>query len=299
MSKLAPVVVFGYNRKKQLCNLLESLEKNRNIENTDLFIFVDVPEEKKRDGIKKSREVCEFAKEYKSKSKFKNVYLTIADNHKGLAKSIITGVNRVIREYEKVIVLEDDLLVSNDFLEYMQEGLEYYKDKKKVWSITGNTEYLPHLSRYKYDVYASYRGNSLGWGTWLNRWESVDWDVKGYKLFRFNPIERLLFNRGGTDLSKSLDAQMLYGTLDSWAIRWCYQQFKYKKITIYPKYNRIVLQDDNRGVHGSYHSTMKLQNITKKIYFKEVEINKILAKELKLVYAPSYQDTILSKLGIK
>ena len=52
----------------------------------------------------------------KNISGFKKITVTESPVSKGLAKSIIEGVSQVMREYGKVIVLEDHLITSRNFL---------------------------------------------------------------------------------------------------------------------------------------------------------------------------------------
>ena len=133
--RYAPIIVFGYNRADMIDNLLKSLESNANIEKMDLYIFIDIPDNKRTRDIPLSKEVIRYANTYRTISKFKNVVIEVAKQHKGLADSIISGVTKVINRYGKAIVLEDDLKVSNDFLDYMQRGLDFYESDNKVWSV--------------------------------------------------------------------------------------------------------------------------------------------------------------------
>jgi len=75
----------------------------------------------------------------------------------------------LLNEYGKIIVLEDDLLTSPYFLKFMNEALEYYKNEKKVWHISGwnypiNNEGLD-------DVFFWRTMNCWGWATWADRWQ--------------------------------------------------------------------------------------------------------------------------------
>ena len=54
-----------------------------------------------------------------------------------LAASIIGGVTEVLDQYGKIIVLEDDLAVSEDFLQYMNDALDYFANDARVWSVSG------------------------------------------------------------------------------------------------------------------------------------------------------------------
>ena len=55
----------------------------------------------------------------------------------GLTENIISGIAEVMAEYGRAIILEDDVLVSPSFLEYMNDALEFYKNEPMVWHISG------------------------------------------------------------------------------------------------------------------------------------------------------------------
>lgn len=271
----APVVVFGYNRADMLKNLLESLEKNKNVEKMDLYIFIDIPSKKKPHDIPLSQEVIKYVNTYKTISKFKNVEIKIAKQHKGLADSIISGVTEIINRYGKVIVLEDDLEVSNDFLDYMQRGLKFYQSDSKVWSLSAYCyEKMKFPVRYHKDVFLGTRAESWGWGTWVDRWNKTDWNVKSYVKFKKDVVGRILFNLGGSDLYKSLEKQMKDKNYDSWAIRWSYQQFRERKYTVYPRESRVMhCGSDTRSTHTTYCSKVKLKQHYTKFRFESLKPN--------------------------
>lgn len=290
----APIVVFGYNRSDMIENLLVSLEKNENIDQMDLYIFVDIPDKKRPRDILLSEKVIEYVKNYKRISKFKQVEIEIAREHKGVANSVISGVTKIINKYGKVIVLEDDLKVSNDFLDYMQRGLLFYKNNNKVWSVTGHCPMMVDDYKCKEDVFLAPRIESLGWGTWKNRWNHVDWNVRTYNEFRKDIVGQALFNLGGNDLCKMLERQMTESQYDSWAIRWCYQQFRERKYTVYPKESRVIhCGNDNRSTHGTYHSPQELKVKYSKCVFCDLHLNYRLMWEFKL--AVSNRAFILSR----
>lgn len=258
----APIVVFAYNRADKLENLLKSLEKNKNLDRMDLYIFVDIPDKKKPRDIPLSEQVIEYVTYYKTVSKFKSVKVEIAKKHKGLAESVISGVTKVINQYGKVIVLEDDLEVSVDFLDYMQRGLNFYKKNKKVWSLTAHCPLVKGVDKkYKKDVFLAPRAESLGWGTWKNRWDHVDWQVSSYSDFKKDFVGQALFRLGGSNVSKMLERRMTEKQYDSWAIIWTYQQFRERKYTVYPRESRVIhCGNDNRATHSTdYHSPQGLK----------------------------------------
>ena len=271
----APIVIFAYNRADKLKKLLECLEKNKFTNEMDLYIFVDIPDKKNKKYTKYNSEVLEFLKYYEIHcTNFKKINIEVADYHKGLADSVIYGVSKVINQYGKIIVLEDDLEVSNDFLDYMQRGLIFYEHDKKIWSLAAHCPKCKFLSTYEKDIFLAPRASSLGWGTWKNRWDNVDWGVTSYEKFRKDVVGRMIFNLGGNDLYRMLKGQMTDEKYDSWAIRWCYQEFLERKYTVYPKETRVIhCGNDNRSTHSTYRSTQNIKKRYKKCCFEILNPN--------------------------
>lgn len=230
-SILSPILLFTYKRLDSLKRTIEALQQNYGAKESELFIFSDgakTPEDKHAiNGVRNF---------IKTINGFKNIYISEANENKGLANSIIDGVTRVIKDYGKVIVLEDDLLTATNFLSFMNQSLEYYKNHQNVFSISGYS-YEIKVDNVK-DVYFTRRGSSWGWGTWKDRWEKVNWEVQDYNYFKKSPTQRRAFNQMGSDLSSMLKRQM-DGKMNSWAIRWCYHQFKHNLYSVYPIVSRV------------------------------------------------------------
>lgn len=292
--KYAPIVVFAYNRHDKLERLLKSLEKNKNIRMMELYFFVDIPDKKNKRDIKYNQKVIEFLENYQIHNKeFKNIYVKVSDKHKGLANSIISGVSEVINQHRKVIVLEDDLEVSNDFLDYMQRGLKFYENEKKIWSLAGYSPVFTFPRCYKSDVFLMPRPESWGWGTWIDRWNKCDWEVRTYKKFQKNIMAQMLFNIGGDDLGTMLKRQMQDEQYNSWAIRWGYQQFLEKKYTVYPKESRVIhCGTDNRSAHGAYFDKQKLRKKYKRCNFVRLQPNWRVIWEFRKAYHISLKEKI-------
>lgn len=241
--KLAPVLLFVYKRFEHTKQTIEHLKKNNLSNSIEVYVFSDGPKkESDTNEINKIRAYIKSVKGFKSITLFEN------EANKGLAKSIIEGVSNVLKKNDAVIVLEDDLLVSKDFLNYMNKALDYYKDEKIIWSISGYNLPIKIPKDYEKDIYLSPRGCSWGWATWKDRWESCNWDLKfeDIKRVKKNLIGKNSFNYAGHDMIRMLEDQY-NGNIDSWAIRWCYNQFLQKKMTIYP----VISKVKNIGLDGS------------------------------------------------
>jgi hypothetical protein len=240
MIQLAPVALFTYKRKDHFQQTIQALQGNDLANQTDLYIFSDGAKNE-RDQLT-IQQIRELAHEVDG---FKSVTVTCSEKNRGLGNSIISGVTEVIQKHGKIIVLEDDLITSPDFLTFTNQLLDFYEENQQVWSVTGYNNPFKIPPNYNYDVYAIPRVCSWGWGTWQNRWEKADWNMDDYKEFEKNKQAKRQFNRGGVDLVRMLRKQM-QGEIDSWAIRWNYAQFKHQAISIWAANTRI----DNIGMDG-------------------------------------------------
>lgn len=229
----APIVLFVYNRLSLTKRTLEFLSRNYLAGDSNLYVFSDGW--KNNLDKKKVEQVRIFLK---SVAGFKNITIYESSENRGLANSIIEGVTQIISKYGKVIVLEDDLITSPNFLIFMNNALSFYKENDSVFSISGYSMNLPSLVKSNKDYYITNRASSWGWATWSRSWDDIDWEIKDYSEFIKSTLKKKKFNNGGSDMTRMLKNQMV-GKIDSWAIRWCYNQFKRNQYTIYPTVSKI------------------------------------------------------------
>jgi len=168
MSDYAPIILFCYKRLASTIQTINSLKNNELAKDSVLYIFSDGPKNKEDE-----RDIFEIRRYLKTITEFKEIIISESKENIGLSNSIINGVSKIIDEYGKVIVMEDDLITSKNFLSFINQALIHYKDNSKVFSISGFTVNVNGLDTN--DIYFTLRGSSWGWGTWKDRWDNVDW----------------------------------------------------------------------------------------------------------------------------
>lgn len=235
----APVALFAYDRPRLLTEAIHSLREAEGAAETDLFIFVDGPRSD-ADGPKVSESV-RIAREARG---FGNVHVKVSDRNKGLAASVIAGVGEVISAAGKAIVLEDDLRVTPDFLVWMNAALDRYGDCEKVFSVCGYTNRVRIPEAYPHDGYFCPRNASWGWGTWQDRWKSIDWQPSPAQV----ESEGRAFDRWGGSDCRSMLLSWMRGDTDSWAIRFCFNEFLQGKVSLFPVLSHV---DPSAGFDGS------------------------------------------------
>lgn len=266
--KLAPIIIFCYNRPDHLKQTIEALQKNDLAEASDVYVFSD--------GGKTVSD-CEKVKEtrayLKSITGFKSIQISESPVNKGLANSVISGVTSIFEEYPSVIVLEDDLVTSKSFITNMNRMLNVYKDNAKVFSLSGYTFPIDSLADCTSDTFALHRISSWGWATWSDRWDSVDWELSDFECFIRNKEAREIFNKGGMDLSPMLLNQVT-GRIDSWAVRFAYSCYKHSQVCIYPTVSMVQnIGNDGSGTHVKRTRTVPLIELSTYLFPLEMEVH--------------------------
>lgn len=240
-SNFSPIIVFAFNRPEALKNTIQSLLQNEEAKESDLYIFVDGARPDKPGEEKKVNAVQEYVKNIKG---FKSIHHTFSEVNKGLGNSIIQGVTQVINIYGNAIIVEDDLVCSKNFLSFMNQGLNLFKKEFQIYSICGYTDKVKVPSSYDYDAYICTRSGSWGWGTWKDRWNNIDWELKNWDEVQSH---RKGFNKwGGSDCFKMLN-DWRTGRNKSWAIRFCFNQYLNNSLSVFP----IISKVGNFGFDGS------------------------------------------------
>ena len=212
MNRLAPIVLFVYNRPDHTRTCLEYLERNELAAESELYIFADGPRPGSEEAVAAVRQV--IARPWK----FGRVTVVERRENRGLAANVIDGVTSLLERYDRVIVLEDDLVVAPYFLRFMNDALELYRDEPRVGHIqacdfTGDRS-LP-------DIFLIQFTGRCGTGTWRRAWRYFNPD--GAALLRvFEQDKRLsrTFDFNGKYRFTRMLRRQVEGKNNSWAIRW-------------------------------------------------------------------------------
>ena len=254
MEKLSPIIIFAFNRPKALAATITALLYNEQAKDSDLFIFVDGARNGNKDDRMKIEEIRTIIDGIMG---FRSITVKFSEFNKGLGPSIISGVSDVLSRYDRVIVLEDDLIVQPNFLNFMNKALERYRNDKEVWSVCGYTNKVSFPKEYDKDAYFCTRSSSWGWGTWSDRWQSVDWTFSNWEEW----IKyKKAFNRwGGSDCFGMLRG-CKEGRNKSWAIRFCFAQFLQNKLSLFPVKSLVRNNGfDGEGTNCKKYSRFKFE----------------------------------------
>jgi hypothetical protein len=156
----APISISTYSRYEHLKKVIESLKMNSLAEETVLYVFSDAPRKGDEAIVQKIRDYLDTV------DGFKDVRV-IKQPVNDFKKNIKDAYTIPLTEFGTMIRLEDDIVTSSYFLEYMNEALRVYKDDKSVFAISGYTPSV-NLGICK-DVFLSKDFSAWGYATWLDK----------------------------------------------------------------------------------------------------------------------------------
>lgn len=261
---------------------------------TDLFIFSDGP---KTPGAE--FDVQNVRKLIKSIDGFKSVTIFESEINNGLAASIINGVSNLLTNNDFVIVVEDDIVTSPYFLNYMNRAKVEYLSNEKVMHVSGymypiKTEGLP-------DTFFLCQATCWGWGTWRRAWNN----------FEKKPTEALNYIREN-NLKKSFNLENSYdfldqieknisGEINTWAIFWYLCLFKNSGLGLHPKVSYCQnIGNDGSGQHSGRTKNFNVEiNLQQNLLLTYDIKEHYLAKERLITFNKKIKQNIVKKLLLK
>ncbi len=288
MNAYAPIALFVYNRLPHVKKVIKAIKENSISKKSKIYIFSDFSE--KEIEQKKIKKIRDYLRTIKG---FKETIIIERKNNFGTSKNIVSGLEYIFKKYSRCIIIEDDILISKNFLYQMNYFLTKFEKHKNIASIEGFM--YPVNFDKKVPEYFLIRGSGCwGWATWRSSWKN--YENSAVKLVsKFNKNKNLINEfdyYNSYPYFKMLKKQLK--TDNSWSIKWAAGNFIKKKYTIYFKKSLVKnIGMDGSGVNCKVNYELNQKNfkfknikIEKKIKIEEDINAKIdIAKYLRLNFA--------------
>lgn len=289
----APVIITTLSRNDHFRKCIESLSKCTNAEKTDIFIGLDYPlNDSHRIGYEKILKYVETIKGFKSVSVIKR------ENNYGSSKNMRELKKLVLQKYDRFIQSEDDNIFSPNFLEYINIGLELYKNDPKIFAICGFRHPTSNLT-IKSNIFSARVYNAWGVGFWKDKYE-----LYYYKNFNFDYIKNVFYSFKKTTilfknkrhiyvhrLIHSIKSNIIYGD-----ILWNTFLVLENKYCIHPTISKVKnIGSDGTGIHCKKNSNPKQHDIDENPSFVYDHIKISESKDIVKMLKPNICGNIIKR----
>ncbi len=237
---MTPIAVFTYNRPEHTQRALRALAACRRLSECRVHVYCDgaktPPQAAAVDASR--RVVRDWAAQHAA-------LVVERPQNLGLARSIAGGVSELCAQYGRVIVVEDDLVVSPDFIDYMVQALDRYAEAEQVYQISGYMFPVEHP--LVPDAFFLPLTTTWGWATWQRAWQHFDWNAPGARQQLADREFRRRFDLDDSYPYAAMLEQRLAGQTDSWGILWWYTVFTTGALVLHPRQSLVW----NGGFDGS------------------------------------------------
>lgn len=269
-NKLLPIAILTYNRIEHLKQTVEALRKNTLAKKSEIFFFSDAPKKGDEKSVQRLRQYLHEV------DGFKKVHI-IEQKENNYIKNTVGSVEYILKQYGKGIFLEDDIVTAPGFLQFMNDAEKYYRNNKKVFSISGYTPPIKISNEYTKDYFSLRRFS--GWGNVI--WADKYFEMNPFTKEQFQKADKKEIAKYGLDLLMMMEKQVK-GELNANDINIMFHQYKYDLYTIYPKKSLVQnIGHDGTGVHcgitDKFHHN-ELWHKTKEFIFDDVSANKEIIK---------------------
>jgi len=256
----AAILIIGYKRPEHLKNLVVSLRYLKSdISYAPIFLSIDGPRLFDKTAFL-NHETQKIAKKLLKEKKISHLILRSKNN--GTLLNITKSIDEVLKNYDYVLVLEDDLQLTKYIRGFFEKANKLITGKISAVSIYTNRPYsnVPFISK---------RFNSQGWMTSKDYWTN------------FNPEEirnTILTKEQRKKINKEIGADLLEdfdhfqsGKLDTWAVPWNIYNFLNNKFMLYPTKSYVKNFSHEVGAERTF--GVKFDYELSSTYFDEVDFN--------------------------
>lgn len=234
-----PILIACFVRAEKLAEIIEPLVGLKN----PIYVVMDAPRD-----YKESIRVAEVQRVLNDSALLISDILTFSRNQG--TNSVAMGVDWILQDFESVIVIEEDILVSKQFIQFAEIMLEKYSRDNRVGSITAmNLVPVEHITAPNFTYRFSCYFYAWGWATWRDRWEQMiplnEWNIDSLRTP--NTSRNYLAKEKWKSSMREVHSGRAPGL---WDYRWIYTYWMKRWLTVVPNTNMAInIGFDDEATH--------------------------------------------------
>ena len=227
MDENLPVLIIGFNRPDYFEDRIKQCLKLK----LRIYLFVD--KASTETNSKPNKEVIEIVEKYRD---FVSA-INISKLPMGPRNSVISSIRWFFGSENKGIILEDDIEICDEFVNFARKCLQEYESDSSISSISASR--FQHPNDVEFKLQKSIFNSSWGWATWKNRWEEFEQSSANFPAL-------ILFKKGSKlNVISRFYWQLIfldtyYQRIVTWDYIWLWHNFYYSKFSVVPSRNLAI-----------------------------------------------------------
>jgi hypothetical protein len=187
MNNFAPVLICTLNRYEHFKRCIESLATCTHADKTDLYIAIDYPSKDSQfEGYDLINECLHNI------TGFNSLIILEREINYGSEKNFLKAKKTIYEKYDRIIISEDDNVFAPNFLDYMNKGLDEFKDMSHVSTICGYKFPFEVPGDFPYNYFYSKGFSGWGVGLWREKYLQQRWNdnsIEEINRFLHRPLK--------------------------------------------------------------------------------------------------------------
>jgi len=242
----APVLLIAFNRPERLKRLIASIEPHRP---PKVRIAIDGP----RQNVESDFELVNATRLEADNINWTDDVIVHSHSHNlGITDAIPWAVSWILTEFEHAIIIEDDVTIGPDFLNFMNRALQIWESDRSTFAISGyNLVPENFISDASSPTRYSALAHSYAWGTWRRAWDAYDPNMEWIRQHSTFSISKELGSIFFAIRWKQLCRHVRYNRVTTWDYQWVTSIWKHGGRTVMPNKNLITYHGISEGTHTS------------------------------------------------
>jgi len=232
MALNTPILFVIFNRPDRVSQVFAEIKKAKP---KRLFIAADGPRVNKPG----EKELCEQARRVVADIDWDcEVVKDFSDINLGCSERVYSGINQILTQYDRAIILEDDCLPNQSFFVFCEQMLEKYKDDQRIMMVSG-MNWAGQWKVNEHDYHFSIFGGVWGWATWRRSWKQLDSEMK---LWKESAIRKKIRRKFG-DYKQYWARRYLFNIgfrEKKWEYQWAFARIANDGLAVFPSKNLIT-----------------------------------------------------------
>lgn len=231
--KPPPILLTIFNRPDVTRVAIEPLRKLRP---PVLYVSADGP----RQNIAGEREACQKTRDLIDTIDWQcQIHRLFAEENRGCAETIQSAITNVLKDHDRLIVLEDDCVADPSFFTFCQTLLNRFEDDERVVAISGNN-LQDGVTRGDGSYYFSRYPHCWGWATWRRSWQHYDHQMSQWpSLLSSGLLNQICQSTAEVEYWTTIFNAASNREVDSWAFRWILACWARRGLSVLPQQNLV------------------------------------------------------------